>query len=198
MRAILLIPILLAFAPGRTEAQEDRTDFEGINIRIERDPSLPGNPVVKIAFGCHSEAPDADLARLSRYPELREVDVLSDKITDAGLRHLKALAHLETLKLNSSTITDKGLEHLAALSGLKSLVLFRTRATDSGLAHLKKLSGLRSLWLIRIPITSECVSQLKELANLETLGFDQLHGDSLSKATELVPLLPRTKITLPR
>lgn len=181
-RMALLALLVSAFTPIGSPAQDSPKE----------------KPVTEIRFGCHSNATDADLAALKVYPELKTLDLLSDKITDAGLEHLKALPKLETLHLNSSVITDKGLEHVAAIPTLRNLVLFRTKVTADGLALLKKLPVLRDLCLCRIPITSECVAQLKELTKLEKLGFEQLREESREKAAELVSLLPRTTITFSR
>ena len=149
----LLASLCAIVQSSAQETQEPR--FEGKNVRIERDLTRPGNPVVRISFGCHSDAKDGDLEKLKAYPQLREVDILSENITDEGLEHLKALAHLDTLKLNSSAVTNCGLRHVASLCGLRNLVLMRSQITPEGLRWLKKAPSLRELCLIRIPITSD-------------------------------------------
>jgi len=164
-----------------------------------RSPAQDGpNPVTEVRFGCHSDATDAQVAALKKYPELKTIHLLSDRITDDGMEPLKSFPKLEVLRLNSSKITDKGLEHVAAIPNLRELVLFRTPVTAEGLALLKKIPGLRKLCLCRIPITSEGVAQLKELTKLESLSFEQLKPESREKAAELAALMPSTKVSISR
>jgi hypothetical protein len=155
----------------------------------------PRTPVLSVRFGCHSNVTDEQLAQLRKYPELEELDILSDKITDDGLDVLKDLGKLKKVRLNSGKITDKGVERLKSLPVIEDLVLFRTPVTPDGLAHLKSIPSLRRLHLWRIPITPEVVAQLKELSKLESLGFGQLTPESQSAAAGLVSLLPKTKVT---
>jgi hypothetical protein len=200
----LLVLLVSSFTSPRSPAQESQEpplDFEGLKCLIERDLDRPGKPVVKVkldSFKCHSRRPgDADLAKLKTHPDLREVVIHSDDITDAGLEHLKGLPKLEILHLirTDDCVTDKGLEHVAAIPKLRELLLSHAAVTADGLAHLKKMPGLRKLHLARIPITSEGVAQLKELTKLETLGFSLLTLEDRAKAVELVCLLPNTTIT---
>ena len=115
MRIACAALLLLALAPGAARAQD-------------KDVAR---------FGCHSDASDADLERLRQRPELREVHVLSSKITDAGLEHLRFLPKLEVLALNTDSITDKGLEHVGALEKVRTLSLARLPLTAKGYAPLK-------------------------------------------------------------
>ena len=56
-------------------------------------------------------------------PELRELDLCYNPLSDEALTHLQPLKKLETLHLEHAGITDKGLRHLEKLPHLKQLFL---------------------------------------------------------------------------
>jgi Leucine-rich repeat (LRR) protein len=164
----------------------------------QEETDRPICPDEQVRFGCHSNATDEDLAKLAQHPQLREVDLISDKITDAGVAHLKALPKLESLVLNSSTITDAGVSVLTELPNLRRLVLGRTRFSPGGYAVLKKLPALRKLCLMRVTLTDESVEALQGLTRLETLDFEQLKPESQTAAAALARRLPVVRVTIQR
>ncbi len=112
---------------------------------------------------------DADLTRLKRLPELRELGVAGN-VTDAGLVHLSAMTKLEGLVIASNEVTDIGMVHLAKLRNLKKLTL-HTQMTDAGLAHLRPLTKLESLWLESNRLTGSGLEHVARLQHLQTLGL---------------------------
>ena len=124
-------------------------------------------------------AGDADLAYLSRLPELRRLNLADEPITDAGLEHLKGLTKLRALDLSGTKITDTGLKHLRGLPELQILSLDGTQITDAGLQHLEGLSALQNLQLDDTRVGDAGLDHLKGLANLTWLG---LHGTRTTAA----------------
>jgi len=55
---------------------------------------------------------DDALAMLSKFPELRSLDLRDTQITDGGVRHLAALRRLEHLDIRGTRITDDGWQRL--------------------------------------------------------------------------------------
>src|SRR4029077_3017772 len=70
-------------------------------------------------------------------PNLHQLFIKSDKISDKGLEHLSKLAALQKLDLSGcDQIGDAGLEHLSKLSALQKLNLIgRNQISDAGLEH---------------------------------------------------------------
>jgi hypothetical protein len=115
---------------------------------VERDPSAPGQPVVKVSLPtCTCLPDDSHLAHLESLTDLRWLELRNDckssHLTDKGLIHLRKLTKLEYLYLGNSGggpgITDAGLVHLKALTTLRELVLGDNRGvTEAGLKDLQK------------------------------------------------------------
>jgi hypothetical protein len=98
-----------------TDEAEDRAVafIEKLGGQVERDPRLPGMPVVAVA-------------------------VFGTKMTDAGLKALAPLKELRRLRLGLTEVTDAGLKELAALTQLRSRSLGGTQVTGAGLADVRK------------------------------------------------------------
>ena len=114
---------------------------------------------------------DSDLAQLGHWPELRRLDIFSDKITDSGLINLKELEGLQQLYL-ATRITNAGLVHLSGLTELRELNLVFFNFTEGGLTPLKELKKLRTLylWEVKVP-ESELKDLRKALPNLEIVKY---------------------------
>src|SRR5262249_58127568 len=108
--------VLALPSPGLTAEQERvLAEVKKWSCDVEYAGEGAERKVVKLQFGCHSKVPDDVLAQLKVFPDLEEVEIISDKITDAGVKHLAALPKLRSLSLNSKSVTDKGVEHLKGL-----------------------------------------------------------------------------------
>ena len=142
------------------------------------------------------QASDANLALLSRCPDIRTV-VLSPSrpglITDDGLKHLNSLdlhylglgntavtdrglallrnwKHLRRLELPAGT-SDAGLQHLLELAELEQLRVWPAKVTNQGLATIGQLACLRFLDLNGSPIDDAGLQQLAGLTSLEVLDL---------------------------
>ena len=133
---------------------------------------------------------DADLVRLERCKNLKQLNVSFTKITGTGLAklvHLQSITHLifyngtptdagleqvgKFLELQYSMIggqavTDKGLEHLKNLKKMRFLEFYNTRVTDAGLEHLAGMKELTHLTFAGAPITDAGLKHLRGLSKI--------------------------------
>jgi hypothetical protein len=79
-----------------------------------------------------SRVTDGDLALLSHFPEIWNLELNRTEIGDTGLPHLQCLTGLQWLDLSSTKVTSSGLVHLTALTDLKTLLLNDTAVGDQG------------------------------------------------------------------
>src|SRR5579871_190243 len=113
---------------------------------IERDLTIPGNPVTAISF---------DRIDAGRGPTFF--------FGDESVRLLKQFRHLRRLDLEPTDVTDKGLDQLRDLPALTELILPLQYVTPEGLPAISQLSSLRRL---SITIRGISDSDLKHLARL--------------------------------
>lgn len=105
---------------------------------------------------------DADIAHLSRLPNLRRIYLSYTAVTDSGLAHLARHKNLSTLFLDVTAVTDSGLAHLSGLANLKDLYLNGTVVTDAGLSHLGNLTNLEFLSLRDSAVTDKGIEELQK------------------------------------
>ncbi len=102
---------------------------------------------------------DDDLARLRHLPELTQVKIHSDRITDAGVRHLLLLPNLTHLLVYSSKVTD---ECLSVIRQIRSLVSLDIQASanvsrEAALAAVEAMPWLQDAWAPPNPVRlAEC------------------------------------------
>lgn len=107
--------------------------------KFTRDDTNPMKPFIKISFGCHSRLTDAELAYFKTFPDLQELAIVGEKVTDKGMESLRNLSKLTSLTLNCCTsVTDKGLDHLKGLTHLKKVYVRYSNCTDDGIKNLAK------------------------------------------------------------
>ncbi len=108
--------------------------------RIARDDKQPDRPVVSVDLYPvgRTDMDDADVKRLSVFPNLRSLNVGFSIVTDAGLKVAATFPELEYLNLCFTRVSDTGLKELASLKGLKTVYLYATKVTASGMAELKE------------------------------------------------------------
>jgi hypothetical protein len=80
-------------------------------------------PWKRLRLEKHATLKDDDLERLKYVPELEEVDILTDQISDDGIVHLQHLRQIKRLCLNSRNVTDRSLTVIRNLVSLKILDL---------------------------------------------------------------------------
>src|SRR4029077_20255474 len=118
---------------------------------------------------------DNQLLELIEYcPNLHQLFIKSDKISDKGLEHLSKLAALQVLNLKyCDQIGDAGLEHLSKLAALQVLNLEGcNQIGDAGLEHLSKLAALQKLDLSSCKKIGDAgLEHLSKLAALQKLDL---------------------------
>jgi hypothetical protein len=112
---------------------------------------------------------DDDAEALRGLPELQELSMDSDAISDAALAYLSGIPRLRELSLVDAQITDSGLANLGKTPLIQRLWLDNTALTDAGIEHLGGLTDLRYLSLINMQIGDGGLKQLEGLSRLETL-----------------------------
>jgi Leucine-rich repeat (LRR) protein len=143
---------------------------------------------------------DVGLANLSG-TSIQSLNLTGSKITDAGLTHLEHLPQLQWLYIDNTAITDEGFEHLKNLTQLRAIFLKNDKITDAGLRHLKRLHRLERLFLDNTQITDAGLENLANLSNLQILYLNQTAvGDAglahLKELTKLYSLqLNQTAVT---
>jgi Leucine-rich repeat (LRR) protein len=118
---------------------------------------------------------DRDLQYFRNHTSLRHLTIESNSgnaVSDAGLTHLTRLTNLRFLNVsNCRSISDYGLSRLAHLRNLRTLRLARTSITDEGLAHLQGLAKLERLNLGGTGVTPQGLEHLRSLPSLRNLGL---------------------------
>jgi internalin A len=116
-----------------------------------------------------AELTDEELGVFIQLPQIRDLTVRGDGITDRGVKTLAGLGNVTTLFLQDTPVTDEGMNELVRMKQLERLDLFETRVTDAGLAPLAKLPKLRELDLEGLPITDRGLTILADTNSLESL-----------------------------
>jgi len=70
-------------------------------------------------------------------PQLGNLILVGQDITDAGMKHIEGLTALRGLYLSGMGITDAGLASLETMTELRSLNVFPSAVTRDGMAALK-------------------------------------------------------------
>jgi hypothetical protein len=97
---------------------------------------------------------DDDLSWLKYLPEITQVKIVSDRITDAGVKHLLALRNLTHLLLYSSQVTDACLGTIRQLRSLVSLDIQAAAnvSRQATLATVEAMPWLRDAWPRRMTL----------------------------------------------
>lgn len=142
LRRLLCVSALLVFfgcgssAPAVSDV-ETVAAIQALGGLVERDTSLPGQPVVKVDLHA-SAVTDVDLERIGTLRELRALDLRLTHVGDAGVAHLKGLTALRSINLFRTQLTDAGLEHLAKLPTLEVLLVGKSKVTEEGTKAISK------------------------------------------------------------
>jgi hypothetical protein len=128
-----------------------------------------GLPVDRITMQS-AKVNDEIMASLSRFPQLRQLELYNPTITDKGFASLQQLTHLQTLSLdNSRQLNDESLKFLGSLKGLRRLCLKGAKIGDAGLHHLKDLVEIEELYLESTKITVKGLEHLRGMTRLRVL-----------------------------
>ncbi len=89
---------------------------------------------------------DADLRKLTQYPDLNHLDLSLTHITDEGLLEIKNLHDISDLNLYfAEYVTDEGLAAVKDWRKLKRLDLHGTKISDTTLDHIAGIASIESL-----------------------------------------------------
>ncbi len=87
-------------------------------------------------------------ADLSQFPQLENLDLSDNPLTNKGMEGLARLKNLRRLLLRDALVTDDGLKAIAGLTNLEELDLSGVRITDTGIEYLRNLKAMRRLNLL--------------------------------------------------
>lgn len=125
---------------------------------------------------------DVGMAQLGGLTKLRNLRILSSRLTDAGTKCLANMPYLHALNLNGSKVGDGTLHALRYLTGpggeLRSLELEETRVTDEGLRHLEGISTIDTLTLRYTEVTEAGLRAFRR-SPLRNVGVDHTRLKSL-------------------
>ncbi len=179
------VRLQLGKAAGETITEDDLRSVTGLYIfgdsliaKTEEELHAEADRL----FGSNQmkEGPIRSLADLSEMPNLKQIFISMQKITDAS--PLAALQNLEVVDLKNNPVTD--ISPLGELKFLKRVTLFDTRVTD--LSPLSNCPMLSELDAGKLPIRSlEAFYGLKSLRNLHLY---ETTLDTLTGAEELSQL----------
>lgn len=124
--------------PDLTQDQEAWQAIQKVGGKFTRDDTNPMKPFIKISFGCHSHLTDAELAHFQNFPDLQELAIVGEKVTDKGMESLRSLSKLTSLTLNCTSVTDNGLDHLKGLTRLRKVHIRYSNCTEDGIKRLAK------------------------------------------------------------
>ncbi len=127
-------------------------------------PSVP----FAISFGA-TKLNNAGLVELTRFQQLRALDLSHTKITNSGIKQLAVLKNLHSLDLGASMITDAGLKHVARLGNIQRLYFGSTGVSDSGIKSLKKLRKLKILYLYNTKVSDRSLKYVAKMRSLQSI-----------------------------
>lgn len=108
---------------------------------------------------------DRHLAAIGRLPEIVDLELEDDGITDEKIGELTGLKKVGKLFLSSASVHGEGVDKLAICTGLRELNLGFSPITDRG---LKAIGAINSLQVLQI-----------DGAALSAAGFDAFKGQNL-------------------
>lgn len=139
------------------------------------------------------------LKALAALPNLQNLNLYGNSITDSSLEPLAGHRHLQRLNLSLTRVTDEGLRHLTSLKQLRELTLLYSegfagpKITDRGVQLISTLSDLESLNLVGARITDASTEGLVQLAKLKQLSIAGT-GLTASSVSNLQRALPDCQI----
>ena len=133
----------------------------------------------------YSQNTDDFLKQIAGLPNVRELFLGQNDVTDPGMQYVATLPDLESLSLHEVFIGDAGLKNLATSSRLKRLVFAPREGTKVTIDALLALPRLRSLvvhepyeddWLKRNITHFEKAHSLDELTLVGEFSFEEIQS----------------------
>ncbi len=141
-------------------------DNEAIRRFVPRLREFP-NPWVGIHWP--AAITDEGLKSLLDVPNLKGLELGSQKVSDDGVRRLQKLTQLECLILRHVPVTDETVELLVSTGGCRNLGLHETAAAGACLPTVLKNTELHYLWLGCSKLTDDDLQKLTALKKLEVV-----------------------------
>jgi|GEM_PF-3893003 len=171
LTCLVLVPAVVTLHRSRYLRSHQHSAVDRVT-KLGGLASRPGDPAKVTVVAFSNGAPpitDKDIEELipllKSLPELRKLEIQSDRITNESLVQISELHTIETLVLSGAPITDEAIPHLKQLSRIKTLVFQGEHLTDKSLATLAELRGLESLIVSSPAITNEGLQALTALPN---------------------------------
>jgi len=128
------------------------------------------------------ELTDKGVAALARLPNLEQLELFGDRVTDDAVRSAGQVKSLKWLDFQHCAITDDGLAALADMPNLELFRLYETRVTGSGLLYLQNSPKLTLLGIdfgrrADLQPDLQPVAQLQQVERLEIGGVGVQVGD---------------------
>ncbi|HVT13636.1 MAG TPA: hypothetical protein VHE55_15330 [Fimbriimonadaceae bacterium] len=126
--------------------EEAYNALQALGVAVDRpksqDPEGEDAQTVAITW----EHPDsANFARLSSYPNLQDVYLTGQRLSDSDWAAVGRLKAVERLGLDGTNIDDKSLTQISGMDSLIYLSLRNTTITDGGLLTLANFKNLRMI-----------------------------------------------------
>jgi len=130
---------------------------------------------------------DAELAILSKLPQLTDLDLQDTEVSSVGLAHVSTIKSLRTLDLGDTLLGDDALASLTPLKNLRVLRLEGTQVEGPGLASLAALTNLRELYLDNAPLGNAGLEHVAKIYGLEALSlrYTNVTDDGMARVGQL-------------
>jgi len=126
----------------------------------------------------NSDITDTDCSALLLAPNLKELNLVDNDLTDAGVQIISQISGLRTLNLEGNTrISDAGLKYISPSRTIRELNLRHTKINDEGMQDLARMTQLEEVHLDDTEITDRGLTMLGDLKNLTNL---QLNNDAIT------------------
>jgi internalin A len=112
-----------------------------------------------------------DLKLLFYMPEMKQLTIGGDALTDDSLKKLRRLKDLEYLSLHDTRISEHGLAALANLENLQSIQFSNCELADNFLGSLASAPALNSLSFDGCSMSNHNLETLSEFSKLQTLSI---------------------------
>ncbi|MCH2180405.1 MAG: hypothetical protein MK108_00225 [Mariniblastus sp.] len=172
----------------------------GANVQEFRFHSNQHSPAGRAGIGTYPTFDQRDTQLLSRFGQLRSLDIAYVRVDPDALRHLAALRQLERLSLGGS-FQDGNLKFLPQLKDLVHLDIRAAKQTEGVfLEHVARLKKLTSLNIETARVGDEHLPALAQLPNLKTLYAPRTLGDEGAKHVAKIDslevlVLPESDVT---
>jgi serine/threonine protein kinase len=133
---------------------------------------------------------DKDCIALLLDPELEELNLNHNDLTNAAAKIICQLPALRRLRLEMNTkFSDAGLEYLSSSKTITSLHLKHTKISDKAMPFLNRMTQLTDVHLDETEITDQGIAQLGDLKNLSelTLSNNAITDKTLFTVAKLWP-----------